>query len=377
MADAERPPSQDSSAITPRTLTVVGAIVGAVVLIAFVRSGRTLDPESPSVPSVVAEARPARRLGEMVADAQQPGRARAAIRPGDSEPRQPESRAQGGAAKPDAAGLPHRRGPGAGSDPSDEEQPVDLAAASDRGAQSQLGKIRPHADAAGAQADSDAAGSAIAVEAPGANLRKPEDPVVSLFDRREADTAPIGTIDRGVTFDGDGARFSVDSEFALPVADALTGDSGSIAFWMQPDDTVDPETRASLVQLRSHYVYENRLQLWQLGSNINVVLADETGTEYGVGYRTESLWEANQPRHVGIVWGDNQVELYVNGTLVDSKAYDGSFKILPDTLLHIGSGYPEDPSGVTGTISRVKVYDRALAQDEVVGLSSDIPAGRR
>lgn len=209
------------------------------------------------------------------------------------------------------------------------------------------------------------------VAAGAATAREPNEPVISMFNETKDQAIPDdgSILNKGVTTDDEGARFPKGSEFAMPVAGLISGDSGTISFAMRPDQDLAKDDNASLLQLRSRHVYENRLQLWQSGTNMNLVLADETGTEHGIQFKSEA-WPKDEWRQVTVVWGDGQGELYVNGVLAGTTDYTGSLKILPDTQLHLGSNYPEDPGGDAGVINRFKVYDRALTQDEVAGLTS-------
>ena len=78
-------------------------------------------------------------------------------------------------------------------------------------------------------------------------------------------------------------------------------------------------------------------------------------------------------RLVTATWGNGENALYINGELVGKSQYEGGFRIQPDTLLHIGSNYSEDPRSLTGTISRFRVYDRPLEAEEIAALPSEYP----
>jgi hypothetical protein len=153
------------------------------------------------------------------------------------------------------------------------------------------------------------------------------------------------------------------------VTGKLPDDHGSISFWVRPDGTTD---RASLAQLRSRYVYENRLQLWQDKGSIRLVFADSTGTESNLSYESDS-WEPGEWRMVTVTWGDGQNALYINGDLAGASQYDGNFKILPDTLLHVASNYVEDSPSLEGSVNRFHVYDRPLTPEEVAAELSNYP----
>lgn len=200
----------------------------------------------------------------------------------------------------------------------------------------------------------------------------PDQPVLSLFDGDGAAGAVEASVERGVVFDTAGARFSPDSELAIPMAGKISGQAGSISFWVRPEAETSDVDNASLVQLRSHYEFGDRLQIWKDGASVRLVFADSTGTESGVVYAGSS-WAPQEWRLVTATWGNGENALYINGELVGRSHYEGSFRIRPDTLLHIGSNYSEDPRSLTGTISRFRVYDRTLGAEEVAELPSEYP----
>jgi hypothetical protein len=233
---------------------------------------------------------------------------------------------------------------------------------------------RPDPEAAEAPAPPAGDGWVDIVDDPVPAEEAPQDdePILSFFDGSEAPPAVVPVIDEGVRVDSDGARFSADSEFAVPVSQLLDGAAGSVSFWVRPDGTVEPTTNASLVQLRSRYRFENRLQLWQNGPNVRLVFADDTGHEANVSFEAET-WEPGEWRLVTANWGDGENALYVNGRLVGRARYEGAFHVLPDTLLHIGSNYAEDSLSLNGTINGFRVYDRPLTPEEIAALRARSP----
>jgi hypothetical protein len=195
-------------------------------------------------------------------------------------------------------------------------------------------------------------------------------PVLSLFDGDDAGVTEA-SIDKGVSVEEDGARFSEGSEFAVPMAGRITGEAGSISFWVRPEGDNADVSHASLLQLRSHYEYADRIQIWKDGGNVRLVFADSNGQESGAVYASDA-WADGEPRLVTVTWGDGENALYVNGELAGTSEFDG-FKIRNDTLLHIASNYSEEPKSLEGTVSQFRVFDRQLAPDEVSALPSDYP----
>ena len=200
-----------------------------------------------------------------------------------------------------------------------------------------------------------------------------DQPVLSLFDGEDA-AADIAeaSVEKNVNLDEDGARFSLDSELAIPMAGRITGDAGSISFWVRPEGDTADLGNASLVQLRSHYQFNDRLQIWKDGGSVRLVFADSNGQESGVMYVSDA-WPSGEWRLVTTTWGNGENALYVNGLLAGKSQFEGEFNIRPDTLLHIGSNYSEDPRSLQGTVSQFHVFDRELDPEEISALPSEYP----
>jgi hypothetical protein len=197
-------------------------------------------------------------------------------------------------------------------------------------------------------------------------------PVLSLFTDDSSRPPDEGAIQENVSIDRDGARFNRDSEFAVPVGDKLSGDAGSISFWVRPDGTVDSSTNAALLQLLSPHEYENRLQVWQDGTTIRVVFADSAGTESGVEYASSS-WQDGEWRQVAVAWGDGKDALYVNGNLAGEAQYQNGFEVKPNAMLHIGSTSDADGRSLNGAIQGFQLYDHKVTPQEVAALSAQRP----
>lgn len=203
--------------------------------------------------------------------------------------------------------------------------------------------------------------------------RQPEEgEVLSLFDGDPITAQAEAAIEKGVTFDEEGARFSDESEYAVPMAGRMSGETGTLSFWVRPDGETSDVNNASLVQLRSQNEWSNRLQIWKDGGNVRMVFADGNGNESGTTYGSDG-WPTDEWRQVTATWGEGMTALYVNGLLAGTSQYEGGFKILPGTLLHVGSNYKDDPRSLTGAVNQFRVYDRPLTPEEVSKLTSDYP----
>ncbi len=206
-----------------------------------------------------------------------------------------------------------------------------------------------------------------------ADQREPDEgEILTLFEGEPAVSQAEATIEKDVEIDDDGATFTVDSEYAVPMAGKMSGDAGSISFWVRPNGEMSDVDNASLVQLRSANEWANRLQIWKDGGNVRLVFSDGNGVETGSTYGSES-WAPDEWRMVTATWGEGMTALYVNGEPAGTSQYEGGFTIRPDTLLHVGSNYRDDPRSLNGAVNQFRVYNRVLSPSEVASLSSRYP----
>lgn len=204
---------------------------------------------------------------------------------------------------------------------------------------------------------------------------KPEDggPVLALsFDNttqpEKGDTAPI--VEQGISFDGQGAHFDTDSQFVIPDAGNITGDSGTITFCLQPQWNGQDQTDASLVNLHTPNMWENRLQITKNGAYLRFLMADNTGKETGAGTNITG-WQPGERHLVTATWGEALASLYVDGQLIGQQTYPGQLTLPPGTPMYIGSDYPGGIPGAQGSLSNFQVYNRLLPGEEVAGLTAN------
>jgi hypothetical protein len=189
----------------------------------------------------------------------------------------------------------------------------------------------------------------------------------------KGDVRPV--VEEGVTFNSDrGALFSADAEFVIPDAARLTGKSGTISFWIEPEWNGNADSDASLVQIRQANMWENRLQITKNGRFLRFLFTPETGMEGGAGADI-SNWQAGNRYLVTTTWGETATgeklaSLYINGQLVGQHPFDGEFAVPPGAGINIGSDLPGGVPGAQATLSDVLVYKRMLAPDEVASLAS-------
>jgi hypothetical protein len=208
---------------------------------------------------------------------------------------------------------------------------------------------------------------------PPSEQREPDEgEILTLFEGEPAISQAEATIEKDVVIDENGGTFNADSEYAVPMAGKMSGEAGSLSFWVRPNGEMSDVDNASLVQLRSANQWENRLQIWKDGATVRLVFADGNGVESGATYGSEG-WAADEWRMVTATWGEGVTTLYVNGEPAGSSQYEGGFRIQPDTLLHVGSNYAGDPRSLNGSVNQFRVYNRVLSPSEVATLSQRYP----
>lgn len=232
---------------------------------------------------------------------------------------------------------------------------------------------KPASSTSGAAAATDTKANPSEPNASG-DATKPEeqDPVLALsFDKttqpEKGDTAPVA--EQGITFDGQGARFDVDSQFVIPDAANVVGENGTISFCVQPGWSGSQEGDASFVNMHTPNVFGNRMQITKNGQYLRFLMADNTGQEANTGLNI-SGWQPGERHLVTTTWGDALASMYVDGQLVGQQTYQGQMQLLPGTSLYIGSDMPGGIPGANGTLSNFQVYNRILPGEEVVGLTS-------
>ena len=172
----------------------------------------------------------------------------------------------------------------------------------------------------------------------------------------------------GVSLQPDGMTFSTNAQYAIPDAGHISGDAGTISFSIQPQWDGSDGSNASLVQLSTPNVWENRIEIGKSGDILRFMFFPDSGVESGVGAQI-SNWQAGDWHQVTTTWGPdangvNMLALYVDGNLIGSQPYDGQLQVPSGQPLYIGSNYTGG-TAANGAISNFQVYNRALAPSEI------------
>jgi len=163
-----------------------------------------------------------------------------------------------------------------------------------------------------------------------------------------------------IAYDG-GADHVFDTGSQTEVSDAgkISGEAGTIAFWIEPGWERNSQEAASFVQLG-----DNGLRIIKNGNSLRFEYTDSAGNVHGGGADIGD-WQAGDWRHVTASWTGSTLSLYVDG----GQVFLNHAPPLPDfgseTKLYVGSASPHGAPVAVGQISYLTVLNREVSGDEV------------
>jgi hypothetical protein len=217
----------------------------------------------------------------------------------------------------------------------------------------------------------------------GADAEDPNAPVLDLPLNEDNGTQPNkgsnAAIDENVNCGGvgQGCVFDADSQFAVPDAGGLSGDSGSISFCLQPQWAGGDQINASLVDLQTPNVWSNHLKVFKNGDYFRFSLWPSNGPEAGVSANIRS-WQPGQWHPVTVTYGpdpqtgQNMMSMYLDGTLIGQQPYDSQLQI-PNQPLYIGSDMPGTEPSAGGSLMNFQAYNRVLGPNDITNFAGGCP----
>jgi glucose/arabinose dehydrogenase len=141
----------------------------------------------------------------------------------------------------------------------------------------------------------------------------------------------------------------------------------SVSFWIKQD-------RGNFVNssVISH-VNSSKTAGWYVQSNTKNL---DSTIQFSVANSDGKIFSASAPLDTEVfqnivgVFDGNAVKIYSNGFLVDMVAFSGDYNADPDVPLNIGLNSYDYGHVWNGAIDEVRLYDKAVSQDEIQGLAN-------
>jgi hypothetical protein len=161
-----------------------------------------------------------------------------------------------------------------------------------------------------------------------------------------------------VAYDGGADHvFSTTSQVQVPDAANITGEAGTVSFWLKPEWGPNSQDDATFVQLG-----DSSLQVVKNVNFLRFEYLDSNGTENGLGTNIGD-WQQEQWRQVTASWNSGNLSLYVDGQLISQNRYQNPPIFGQETKLLVGSDFsgPVAP----GQVSNLTVLNRDSSPTEV------------
>lgn len=171
-----------------------------------------------------------------------------------------------------------------------------------------------------------------------------------------------GGLPPDVAYDsGTEQRFSTSTQTELPDVGKLSGEAGTMAFWLRPEWAGDDQNDTVFLQLGDSGVHINK--------NVTYLRFEVTGSEgneQGLGAYIGD-WKPGEWHQVVGTWVGGQFVLFVDGKPVSQKMLTDLPDFQQDTRVYVGSNLPPGNTAI-GDLSHVKVLNRPLTPAEVADL---------
>jgi hypothetical protein len=167
-----------------------------------------------------------------------------------------------------------------------------------------------------------------------------------------------------------GRVFDLGSRVELSDAGELSGDAGTVSFWIEPQWSQDSKDGANFVQLG-----ELGLEITKSGTYLRFQDSTTSDTDFGGGIDI-SQWQPGDWHHVTATWRGNALALYVDGQQVflnhglAQPNFDGR------TKLYVGSDSSGGVPVANGQLHFLTVLNHDASNDEVQRMfEADAPPG--
>lgn len=162
-----------------------------------------------------------------------------------------------------------------------------------------------------------------------------------------------------VPYEGGETVFNTGSRVEITEAGPITGDAGTISFWLEPQWDQGELADGTFVQLG-----DSGLQIVKSGNNLRFELVGSGGEEFGGGVDI-SAWQAGDWRNVTATWNGNTLSLYVDGAQMFLNTPPRGPNFQTGTQLYVGSQPPSNGAAARAQLSYLTVMNRVATFDEV------------
>jgi hypothetical protein len=193
--------------------------------------------------------------------------------------------------------------------------------------------------------------------------RRPDLPSLGdrLPQRAEAggESTAGGAEDEGRSFvSATGRVFDLRSRAELTDAGELSGDAGTVSFWLEPQWAQDSRDGANFVQLG-----DLGLEITKSGTYLRFQDSTTSDTDFGGGIDI-SQWQPGDWHHVTATWRGNALALYVDGQQVFLNHGLAQPNFNDRTKLYVGSDATAGPVA-NGQLHFLTVLNHDASNDEV------------
>jgi Concanavalin A-like lectin/glucanases superfamily len=154
--------------------------------------------------------------------------------------------------------------------------------------------------------------------------------------------------------------FDTLSQVKVDDAGAVSGDAGTIAFWIEPQWQRDGPSEATFVQLG-----DNGLQIFKQGDTLRFQYVANNGEVYGGGADIAN-WQTGDWRHVAATWMGRTLALYVDGAQLFLNGAPAPPDLQSDATLYVGSALAGGAPAAPGAISYLTVLNRTASGEEIM-----------
>jgi hypothetical protein len=194
-------------------------------------------------------------------------------------------------------------------------------------------------------------------------VKNGEDVVLNVTSTDDTQAAQQNVDVNKPKYGDDGIELTPNSVLAFPDAGNVNGDAGTISVDFTNNWAGADESNNTLVQIREPNQWNDRFELVRNGKYLRFIITDNTGVERDISYNVDS-WAPGERHQVTPTWGNGEMQLYVDGSLVGSNTYPGTLEIRAGTPMNLGSefaGY----SGFNGVIHSTTVYGSKKTADQI------------